>query len=129
MQQISSTNQRTVLVADDNAESRETFRSTLQGSGYKVVTATDGIRALYLAGRQPLDAAVVELVMPEEDGIQAIRKLRKANPGVKIIAVAAPVYVDALQAARHLGANASLIKPIRSVTLLRVLDTLLEKTP
>ena len=116
-----------VLVADDDQDILELFRLLLEEGGYKVITASNGKIALSLAAQHAFDAAIIDLVMPEQDGIESIQLLRRKHPHVKIVAVSGAFEGDFLAVAKSLGASAALMKPLRQSTLLHIMNNLLSK--
>ncbi|MBI4466893.1 MAG: response regulator [Acidobacteria bacterium] len=106
---------RTVLVVDDDAESRRLAVRLLEEIGWRAVEASDGRAAVELAGRVPLDLVLLDLRLPGEvDGLRAASLMRQ-NPalyGVPIIAVSASPYKDFRHRAFAAGCTAFLSKPI-----------------
>jgi CheY-like chemotaxis protein len=118
-----------VLVVDDDPLFREIAREVLTQAGYDVSLAENGVEATKIAAEPALDLAVVDMLMPERDGIETIRDLRGRWPGVKLIAVTAgsralePNLL--LRAAKAMGAHAALEKPLDHDALLKLIATLL----
>jgi signal transduction histidine kinase len=82
-------NARRILVVDDNEDAADTIAEALRLSGHSVYVAHDGAKALELAAGMDLDGVVLDIGMPEMDGYEVCRRLRRAerNAGVKIIAL------------------------------------------
>ena len=118
-----------VLVIDDDPLFREITRELLAQAGYEVSLAENGADAARIAAEPAPDLAVVDMLMPERDGIETIRDLRGRWPGVKLVAVSAgarglePSLL--LRAAKAMGADAALQKPIEHGDLLNVIGDLL----
>jgi two-component system OmpR family response regulator len=68
-----------ILVVDDDSHIREVVRFALEKAGHHVAEATDGRRALAAFEARPFDAVVLDIVMPELDGIEVCRKLRATS--------------------------------------------------
>ena len=66
-----------ILVVDDDGHIREVVRFALEKAGHSVIEAADGLAALQMAAAQPVDAVVLDIVMPELDGIEVCRRLRE----------------------------------------------------
>jgi len=66
-----------ILVADDDGHIREVVRFALEKDGHRVVEAADGVAALRACAEHPIDLVVLDIVMPELDGIGVCRKLRE----------------------------------------------------
>ncbi len=116
-----------VLVVDDDPLFREIVREVLTEAGHEVSQAENGMVATKIL---PVPAlAVIDMLMPERDGIETIRDLRGRWPGVKLLAVSAgskglePNLL--LRAAKAMGADAVLQKPIDHDALLKMVDSLL----
>ena len=74
----------TVLVADDDGHIRDVLRYALEKAGHTVFEAADGAQTLRLAREQAVDLVVLDIVMPEEDGLTVCQRLR-AERGVPIV--------------------------------------------
>jgi two-component system, chemotaxis family, chemotaxis protein CheY len=111
-----------VLLADDDEAVRRLLRSVLEGSGLKVLEAGNGTEALALARTSEFGIAIVDLVMPDKDGLETIRELRRLQPAVRIIAISGADY---LKIASRLGADAILAKPIHAGDLTACVSKLL----
>ncbi|MEZ4469992.1 MAG: response regulator transcription factor [bacterium] len=68
-----------ILVVDDDRHIREVVRFALERAGYRVIEAADGRAALEVFGREAVDAVVLDIIMPEEDGLEVCRKLRAVS--------------------------------------------------
>jgi two-component system nitrogen regulation response regulator NtrX len=71
----------TILVVDDEANIRHTLRGVLADEGYEVVEAQDGRRALEILAREAPRLAIVDIWMPEMDGIELVSRMRQQAPG------------------------------------------------
>jgi len=82
---------RTILIVDDFDDTRLLLRTWLQKKGFRVVEAEDGNRAVAAAERSRPDLIIMDVEMPELDGLAATRKIRKLEnfAGVPIVAVSA----------------------------------------
>jgi CheY-like chemotaxis protein len=119
----------TILLIEDNPTAREHFRLVLEGAGYRVVEAGNGKQGVSAFRREPADLVVSDLFMPEMDGLEAIRQLRKLCPTVKVVAVSGGgdyVHGDFLHHAGLLGAVALLSKPLEERDLLDAVRRALE---
>src|SRR5438876_3515214 len=76
-----------ILVIEDDALLRGAIRIVLESAGYEVLDAADGDAGLRLHREQGADLVVVDLYMPERDGLEVIREVRAEAPQSKIIAV------------------------------------------
>ncbi|MEJ0064586.1 MAG: response regulator [Caulobacteraceae bacterium] len=105
-----------VLVIDDDPLFREIAQEMLTQVGYAVSLAGDGAEVTRLPAEPAPDLAVVDMLMPERDGIETIGDLQSRWPAIKVIAVSAGarnLEPDLLlRAAKALGADATLTKPL-----------------
>lgn len=118
---------RRVLVVDDNAFNRDIAVELLALAGMNVDTAGNGAEAIALVGRTPYDAILMDIQMPDMDGMEAARRLRQnpANPPPPIIALTARTRVEDYDASRKAGMWAHLTKPIEDTLLYRTLTDVL----
>jgi CheY-like chemotaxis protein len=75
----------TVLVADDNRGFAELLRALLEDAGHDVVTAYSGLAAIALVEQQDVDAAVLDVLIPEISGDAVAERLRQLRPGMPIV--------------------------------------------
>ena len=114
---------RTILVADDDEAVRRVFSEFLSRK-HTVLLACDGAEALRTAREnENIDLVVTDLVMPNQEGIDMLRTLRKLRPEIRIIAMSGAFGGQFLKTAELLGADATLAKPVRP----EVLDQLIEE--
>jgi CheY-like chemotaxis protein len=114
-----------VLVVDDDVHARMVTRAILEHAGIEVVEAADGAAGLRAYRDASPDLVVCDLFMPEVDGLELIRQLRRESPGVKVIAISAGGFdgtVDLLAVARRLGATAVLPKPFSPQALVQAVE-------
>lgn len=116
----------TVALADDMPEIQMLATTWLTGAGHRVVCAADGVQLLDIVRRQHVDVVITDVMMPENDGFEVIRALRRSYPDVKIITISGGASVmptnDCLRVAKALGAHAVLAKPLTRPRLLAALD-------
>lgn len=102
----------TVLLIDDEEQVRTLFQTALEESGYRVLSAAGGKEGLRLLEEEPVDLILVDIFMPDMDGLELIQLLRKTQPDGKIIAMSGGTGEwDYLAVAKRLGANDTLQKP------------------
>ena len=118
-----------VLVIDDTRIVREAVRQMLESANHTVIEANDGQVGLRLFHEKHPDLVITDLVMPNMDGIEIIRELRRTKGKTKIIAMSATSIQSGapyLTAAKKLGADAILAKPFAVPDLLTLVDELLD---
>jgi CheY-like chemotaxis protein len=116
-----------VLVVDDDPAILRLFSRFLSSSGFEVETAANGKVAMDLVSRRSdIDVVICDLVMPEQEGMETIIELRKSRPELRIIAASGAFGGGLLSAARALGANATLPKPVSQEELIATVTRVLE---
>lgn len=128
----------TVLVIDDEPAIRDSLKLVLERAGFAVVTAADGNSGLAAFRSRDTDVVIVDVIMPQSDGIAVIGRLRDSFPGARIIAITGgghhgpldykpgTVVTDAfLELARKSGADAVLSKPFHRTDVLDLVRSLL----
>jgi len=119
----------TILIMEDEVLVREGLVETLQAAGYEAFGATNGAQGLELARETTIDLAIIDIFMPQKDGIASIMELKKTSPAVKVIAISGGGAVvrdfDYLEYARALGAIECLQKPIDPQDLLDIIAAIL----
>ena len=108
-----------ILIADDDAVSRKLLRRLLERDGHEVRAAANGAEALELFAQEPSDVVLLDIVMPEIDGISVLERL-KATPGaehVPVIMISAVDETDSVVRCIETGADDYLPKPFNPVIL------------
>ena len=117
-----------VLIVDDDEPIRKTLRRMLEPAGYDVVEAADGREGVELYKEDSVDLVLMDLIMPEKEGIQAAAELRHYDPEVKIIAISGGGRIGNIQVlriAQKFGIEHALPKPIRLGKLLALVNEVL----
>ncbi len=103
----------TILLVEEQERVRRLFREVLEHRGHIVTEASRGEEALSSCHRQPKDAVIVDLPLPDGDGLATIDYLRHEYPAMKIVAISGEDYAGRiLQLASTCGANRTFIKPV-----------------
>ena len=105
---------RRVLIIDDESEVRSLLSRTLTQAGYDVVAVASGNEGTRACRQQSFDMVVVDMVLPEKDGLETMMEIRRSSPNARFIAMSgAPraKIMDPLSLALKLGAVASISKP------------------
>lgn len=119
---------RSVLVIDDNEETRAFLKLVLTRHGYEVRTAASGDEGLALFEAAPADVVLVDVLMPDKDGLETIVDLRHKHPQVRLIAISGgfkkstdndPALADAL------GVHRTCAKPFAPDDLVRAVREVL----
>ena len=123
----SATKTQSVLIVDDEANMRRTLADILRDEGYQVTTAGTGAEAVELCSKAKYDIVLMDVRMPGMDGVEAFRRIRRHQEGVRVILMSAYGLEDLKHAALDEGAIAFLSKPLdleRTVKLIgEVKDT------
>ncbi|KOR33151.1 hypothetical protein TI05_02755 [Achromatium sp. WMS3] len=113
-----------ILVVDDVEENRGVLRGMLEPLGFVITEATDGKEAIAITKQQPFEMILMDLVMPNVNGLAATRKIlaRSGKTNRNIIALTASAFDDDKVASEQVGCLAYLVKPIEQSLLLQVLE-------
>lgn len=119
-----------VLIVEDDPDFRATLFDWLEGSGYAVSQAGNGLEALALAQETRFDAVVTDLKMPVMDGLQLMERLHEREPGLPVIFLSGQATVrDAVAALRDGRGFDFLEKPLANLSLLnRALERALSRS-
>jgi CheY-like chemotaxis protein len=121
-----------ILIIDDDAAVSRTLSLILTRAGYQVSTVTSGRKGLEMLSEGGFDLVLTDIIMPELDGIEAIRRIRTDHPGLRIIAMSGGGQIDKadfLHMAEALGADRVLEKPVRSERLLELVGSVMANPP
>jgi CheY-like chemotaxis protein len=118
----------TILVVDDYPDNRTLLSAWLRAKGYKVVEARDGREGLLQANRSNPDLILMDLAMPELDGVEATRQIRQRNVFARtpIFAISAYATHDVKDDALAAGCNEVFTKPLDLGSLLGKINSALE---
>ena len=117
-----------ILVVEDDPDLREMLKDTLIRRRFTVLEAEDGKQAILHFKQGVTDLVITDLIMPDEDGLKVIMKLRELKPGLKIIAISGGGKAGPgsyLNLAKALGADAVLSKPFSVADLIKKIGELL----
>lgn len=116
-----------ILIIDDDAQIRTILQLMLEREGYEVVETPNGHEGLHHYRAAPMDVILLDILMPEQHGLELIRELRQVDPAVQIIAMSGwgqTGTLDLLHAAAVLGAQRTLRKPFSRQELLEAVRAL-----
>ncbi len=116
-----------ILVVDDDDQIRAVLKRKLEQCHYDVCEAADGKAAIRALEAAPFDLVITDIIMPDTDGIETVRFLRKHQPQVKVIAISAPSNELYLESAAGLGASRTFQKPLKLAELAQAVETLLNE--
>lgn len=118
-----------LLLIDDDASLRGVLAKSLGYAGHQVLEAGDGQQGLDLVEATPIDLVITDLIMPVQEGVETIVRLRRSHAHVPIIAISGGSTNSALylEIANKIGAKRILAKPFTPQELLQVIDTVLQE--
>jgi len=108
-----TTEKRKILVIDDEPQVGMIFTKVLQSAGYEVVAASSGEEGLKKMSSQP-DVLFLDLKLPGIDGLETLRRIRKASPNIPVVMMTAYQTVGSAVESMRLGACDYLIKPLEN---------------
>ncbi len=114
-----------ILVIDDDEQFRFMLRRILEHAGYEVAEAGNGEDGQRIYRDRPSDLVIVDLIMPEKEGLETIMELRHDFPHIKIIAISGGGRIGPegyLEVAKNVGAVRALAKPVERQELLAALQ-------
>ena len=111
---------KTILIAEDN-ESNFLLLDTILKKEYFIIRARDGIEAIQKFKSHFPDLILMDIKMPQMDGLEATREIRETNSDIPIIAVSAFAFPQDKQAAAAAGCSDYIVKPINCALLKRLL--------
>jgi DNA-binding response OmpR family regulator len=118
----------TILLVEEKARLRALFRQALEEKGHNVCEATGGKEALSRCHSYPRDTVIMDLPLPDGDGLATIHTLRQNYPSLNIVALSGEDYANKmLRRARAYGANRTFVKPVAMDELLTAVQRLSTK--
>ncbi len=124
--QTAANQELTVLIAEDNESNYMLFQSILE-PGYKLIHAWDGVQAVSMFKEHAPQAILMDIGMPNMDGYEATKEIRKISQTVPIIAVTAFAFASDKNKVLASGFNGYIAKPINADNLLKELESVLGK--
>jgi two-component system, cell cycle response regulator DivK len=103
-----------ILVVEDNEKSMKLFRDVLDASGYQTLEATTGIEAVDMASEHTPDLVLMDIQMPDLDGVQALQRLRadERTAGIPVLALTAQAMQGDRERFLAEGFDGYLSKPV-----------------
>jgi two-component system copper resistance phosphate regulon response regulator CusR len=116
-----------LLLVEDELEIQKFVEQSLTGAGYEVHSAADGNTAILLAAKNAYDGMIVDLGLPDQDGIDLILQLRKTGVTSPVLILSARRSVDDRVKGLELGGDDYLTKPFAIAELLARMRNLLRR--
>ncbi|MBU1172479.1 MAG: response regulator [Proteobacteria bacterium] len=116
-----------ILVIDDEESSCRLFRAILEKAGYTIYTAANGLEGMKILKEHDPDLVITDIIMPVMEGVETIMKIRKEQPGKKIIAMTGHGRLGqvGLDIADKLGVDMSFSKPFSKEKILQMIEHVL----
>jgi two-component system cell cycle response regulator DivK len=124
-------NEKKILVVEDNAMNLELVSDLLEAGGYRVLQARDGREALTVAANEQPDLILMDLQLPEIDGLEATRRLKqcRSTAHIGIVALTAHAMLGDEEKTREAGCTGYIAKPIDTREFVGVVAGYLGEAP
>ncbi|MCR5374022.1 MAG: response regulator [Lachnospiraceae bacterium] len=115
------------LISDDSILARKQLKDVLTSAGYSnFVEARDGKEAVTLYAKEKIDVVFLDIVMPQIDGIEAVKQIKAIDDNANIVMVSSVGTQGQIKAAIEAGAKDFIQKPFVSNQILTVLDNIVK---
>lgn len=112
-----------ILVVDDAAFMRMMIKDILTKHGYEVIgEAENGLKAVQMYKEHRPDLVTMDITMPEMDGIQAVKEIKKLDPGAKVIMCSAMGQQMMVMEAIQAGARDFIVKPFQQERVIQAVE-------
>jgi YesN/AraC family two-component response regulator len=112
-----------ILYVEDETQAREALSKYLTRRFGKIFTASDGVEGFQAFQEQQADLVIVDLYMPNMDGLEMIQKIKKVSPKTYVIVTSAVDEVETILKGVSLGIDQYLLKPINLENLIELVST------
>jgi two-component system alkaline phosphatase synthesis response regulator PhoP len=121
---------KTIMVVDDNPDIITIVRTILEGKGYNVLSAYSGAELFTSLEQQKPDLVVLDIMMPQMDGLEVLTRLKGASEtsSIPVILLTAKVQYEDVLGGYKLGADYYITKPFTSTQLINGINLLLGET-
>lgn len=117
-----------ILVVDDSYYMRTILKNMITDAGYEVVDeAANGQDAINLADKEKPDLITLDLILPDNSGLDVLKKLRSSYPNIQVIVVSAVGQENIVQQALEVGAEAYIVKPFEEPKVVSTIKEVLAK--
>lgn len=111
----------TVLIIDDNPDDQTHMSDILKEEGYQTITAGIGPEGILLSRQKHPDLIILDLVMPDMNGIEALREFKKEFPEIPVVMCSAAGLEQVVALALRVGAAGYIVKPYQKETVIQSL--------
>ena len=119
---------KNILIAEDNITLQTVLKDLMLNEGYEVSMANDGAEALKVVASKKIDLIILDIIMPNKEGLETLRELKKRQVDIKVIAITGKSGADPydyLFAAKAFGAEQTLKKPFSNDEILSLVHSVL----
>jgi two-component system, response regulator, stage 0 sporulation protein F len=103
---------KTILVVDDDSDTRRTFVGLLEQKGRRILEAGNGIQALDMLKKEKPSLMLLDMRMPEMDGLETLKRVRAVDTGLKIVMLTSERDLEIVRQALAFGVSEYLTKPV-----------------
>jgi DNA-binding NtrC family response regulator len=116
-----------ILIIDDEEIIREALEALLSGEGYQVASAATAADGLEQLARRPFDAVLLDLMLPDRNGLDVLEDIRRLDDGLPVVMITAYGTIEGAVAATKQGAFYYFTKPFKNDEVLAVLRNAIER--
>jgi two-component system KDP operon response regulator KdpE len=120
--------QQTILVIEDEPRILKTLSLMFQTAGYTTHQASTAKAAILLMSKEKVDVVLLDLNLPDMDGISLLKYLRGLNPKIPVLVLTGDSSPEMYQAAYNMGVKAYLEKPAEPALIVQSIGTVLQST-
>ncbi|PIE02885.1 MAG: response regulator [Acidobacteria bacterium] len=116
---------KSILIIEDDRQLRQLLKIFLSNEPFEVAAVENGSAGIAYFRENGADMVITDIIMPEKDGIETLREIRKVNKNIKVIAISGGGRIGPegyLKTAQLLGANATLQKPFKRAEFLDTIN-------
>ena len=117
-----------ILIVDDDAEMRENLSDILREAGYCTDEAVSGSEALEKVASEEYDIALLDMIMPNRDGIDILTEMRRVRPRMRVIMITAFATIENAVTAIKKGASDYISKPFKIIELITTIKRVIEES-
>ena len=114
-----------ILIVDDSGFTRNIHKQIITSQGYEVVEAGSGTEGVEMFSQEKPDLVMIDLLMPDMDGMEAVGKMLEIDPAAKTVVCSTDKQKARQEEAKEIGVLAFLTKPVNSEKIAETLDQLL----
>src|SRR5882724_2560454 len=121
--------QKVIMIVDDEDKVRESVREVLADEGYRVVDTADGTRVLELIEQEKPGLVLLDIWMPQIDGIDLLKQIKSKEPGINVVMISGHGNIHTAVTATKFGAFDFIEKPLSLDALLLTVQRALGELP